>query len=192
MLDRATLPLVGRGDRAAQGAEPLTAQSLTTELPGLMRSLRLVPDYDAQFAAWLLSEVATVTLRGELRARLVRTNGGTTLGYYVYYLVSGGLSPVIAVAAPDEEATGAVLDAMISDARSGGAATLHGRLEPRLLRPLSQRRALLRYGGGALVHSPDPANVGLAVSRHALLTRLEGEWWMGPHLGSSPARRPAA
>jgi hypothetical protein len=34
----------------------------------------------------------------------------------------------------------------------------------------------------ALVHGPDHGAVGLLGSAKALLTRLDGEWWMGHHL----------
>jgi hypothetical protein len=96
----------------------------------------------------------------------------------------GGFSPVIAVAAPDEAATASVLDALIEDARSGASAALYGRVEPRLLEAVARRRAVFRYAGGALVHASDPAIRWLAVSRHAMLTKLEGEAWMAPQLGA--------
>ena len=77
---------------------------------------------------------------------------------------------------------GAVLDALLDDARAGRAAGLRGRLEPLLVAPVAARGCFLRYVGMALVHARDPRLVALATSRHALLTRLDGEWWMGPHL----------
>ncbi len=184
LLDRLTPPLVRPDGSARQSAEPLTSAMLIAELPAITRRLRLVPDYDPGFADWLLSELAALTVRGELRARLVRGGDGTTIGYFVYYLVRGGISPVIAIAAPDEDATAVVLDALLDDALLGGAGAVHGRVEPRLFAPVTRRGVLLRYGGGALLHASNPLVVGLAASRHALLTRLEGEWWMGPHLGT--------
>jgi hypothetical protein len=113
---------------------------------------------------------------------LVRDPDGRALGWFVHYLVPGGISPAISVAAPDESSSGAVLDALFDDARAGGAAAVRGRLEPRLVAPAAARGCLFRYAGQALVHGRDPAVVALSTSRHALLTRLEGEWWMGPHL----------
>lgn len=184
MLDRTALSLVRLGRPALPSIEPLTTATLTAEFPAITRRLRLVPDYDPEFVDWLLAELAGFMVHGELRAHLVRGVGGAALGYFVYYLVPGGLSPVIAVAGRDEAATASVLDALIEDARAGATAALRGRLEPRLLEPLARRRAVFRYAGEALVHASDPAILGLAVSRHALLTRLEGEWWMAPHLGA--------
>ena len=199
MLDGATLPLLRREARRRgapwqvdQGRAPriekLTSAALLAQLPAITRHLRLAPDYDAGFAEWLLAELSAVNTRGELRARLVSRADGTPLGYFIYYLVAAGISAVIAVAAPDELTGGAVLDALLSEARAAGAAALYGRVEPRLLRPLAERHAIFRYAGGALVHASEPAIAMLATSRHALLTRLEGEWWMAPHLaGPVPA-----
>jgi hypothetical protein len=169
-------------EREPVQVEPLTADALVAELPDLAARLRLHPRYDLDFTAWLLDELASTRERGELRARLVRSEDRGVLGWFVYYLVPRGPSSVISVAAPDEPRTGAVLDALIDDARAGGAAGVHGRLEPRLAAPVAARGCLLRYAGQALVHAHDPLIASLATSRHALLTRLEGEWWMDPHL----------
>jgi hypothetical protein len=163
-------------------AEPLTADAVVAELPQLAGRLRLYPDYDAAFTGWLLNQLASTRGRGQLRARLVRDADGGALGWFVYFLVRDGASPVIGVAAADELTSGAVLDSLLDDARDAGAAGVHGRLEPRLAAPVAARGCLLRYAGQALVHAHDPAITALAISRHALLTRLEGEWWMGPHL----------
>lgn len=170
------------GLRRAARLEPLTPEAIVAELPGLTSRLRLHPDYDHAFSGWLLEELASTPQWGELRGRLVREADDRALGWFVYYLVPGGLSPVVSVAAPDEASSGAVLDALLDDARAGGAAAVHGRLEPRLAAPAAARGCLLRYTGQALIHARDPNVAALATSRHALLTRLEGEWWMGPHL----------
>ena len=61
---------------------------------------------------------------------------------------------------------------------------LRGRIEPHLLEPLGRRRCLFRYNGGALVHARDPAVSAALAAPEALLTRLDGEWWMGHHLES--------
>jgi hypothetical protein len=172
----------GDPQRQAAGTEPLTAELLAAELPAVGARMRLRPDYDVTFAGWLLDELAAVHARGQLRARLVRDADGGGLGWFAYYLVSGGLSPAVSVAARDEASAGAVLDALFDDAADGGAAGVHGRLEPLLVAPAAARGCFFRYVGEALVHAREPEVAALATSRHALLTRLEGEWWMGPHL----------
>ncbi len=47
---------------------------------------------------------------------------------------------------------------------------------------LRGRRCVLSRTAWALVHGPDHGAVGLLGSAKALLTRLDGEWWMGHHL----------
>lgn len=161
--------------------EPLTAEALVEAAPKVGRALRVVPAYDLGFSQWLLDELVKAR-PDELRALMVRGPDDEVVGWFVYYLVPGGVSPVIAVAAGSEAASAGVMDALIEDARSGGAAAVRGRLEPRLVAPAAARGCLFRFAGQALVQGRDPALVTLATSRHALLTRLEGEWWMNPHL----------
>jgi hypothetical protein len=104
------------------------------------------------------------------------------LGWYVYYLKAGMRCPVIQIAARQRSA-GTVLDHLFREAQQQGAAALDGRLEPTLIEPLSQRRCILRYTGGALLHSPRDDVLAAIASPRSLLTRMEGEWWMAPHLG---------
>jgi hypothetical protein len=75
-----------------------------------------------------------------------------------------------------------VLDDLFAHARRNGAALLRGRLEPSLVDALARRRCVLRYNGAALVHSRHPEILRALGAGEALLTRLDGEWWMGHHL----------
>jgi hypothetical protein len=143
--------------------------------------MRLRPAYDEEFLEWLFGQVGLVETRGELRRRLVE-HEGRVLGWYVYYLLPGGISQVLQVAARQRD-VGDVLDDLFRDAHRGGAAAVQGRMEAPLLEPLAQRRCVLHPSGYlALVHSRDPEVVGSVQSGRALVTRLEGEWWMGHHL----------
>jgi hypothetical protein len=207
-LDRMTLPAarlaleVARSRRGAQRGrtrvpgsagsrpqpvttEPLSPRDLADHVGALGDRLRLHVAYDEMFAGWLLGEVGRLKERGRLVARTVRDLRGV-VGWFIYFLQPGGLSPVLQIGAPDESRAGTVIDALIDDAREGGAAVVHGRVEPMLLGPLASRRTMLHHTAGALIHARDPATAATAVSRHALLTRLEGEWWMGPHLIELP------
>jgi hypothetical protein len=169
-------------DAAETTAEDLTPAVLAERLPETIGPARLYPAYDEEFAAWLLREMAEVRVHGRLTARVVREPGGQIAGWYVYYLREGGISQVMQVAA-DERHVGAVLDHLFREADEGGAAALQGRLEPRLMPPLSTRRSLLHFSGYlALVHSRHPEILGAIASGRSLFTRMEGEWWMGHHL----------
>jgi hypothetical protein len=184
-VDRAAAPLLRRRAPTTASArvttEPLAPERLLAALPEATGRLRLVPDYDDAFLPWLLEELAAVRNRGALRGAIVR-EGDSVLGYYAYYLRVRGVSPVLAVVAATEERSAVVLDVLAADARAAGAAALEGRVEPRLQAPLYARKAFLRYTGGVILHTRDPALLWTATSRHAVLTRMEGEWWLEPHL----------
>jgi hypothetical protein len=112
----------------------------------------------------------------------VRARNGSVHGWYVYYLPPGGIAQVIQVVA-DEREVGDVLDHLLHDARSRGASGIQGRVEAHLRAPLSRRRAAFHASGFlALLHSRDAGILHAIQSGWALLTRLEGEWWMGHHL----------
>lgn len=178
---------VGRGVLRAPApdvtAEELTPQALAEHLPAVASSFRLRPDYGGDgVAAWLLDALRSVGTRGELVARLVRARDGAVRGSYVYYLRPGGIAQVIQVAG-DEREVGDVLDHLFHDARERGASGIQGRVEAHLRAPLAERRAVFHASGYlALVHSRDAEVLHAIQSGRALLTRLEGEWWMGHHL----------
>ena len=84
---------------------------------------------------------------------------------------------MIQLAATDRHA-GAVIDNLFAHAVAHGGAAVQGRVEARILAPLAQRGAIFRFSPRSLVHSTNPDLLGAITSGHALLTRLEGEWWM--------------
>jgi hypothetical protein len=162
-------------------AEPLGPRHVLDGLDALDGSYRLRPAYDERFLKWLFRELRAVHARGDLHARLVREPGGRRLGWFVAYLVPDGIGQVIQVgAAPDDVA--AVLDHLFREAEQAGAAALQGRVEPHTYPALSTRRCLFRRTEWALVRS-DRTDVLAALGfGDALVTRMEGEWWMGHHL----------
>lgn len=157
--------------------ELLTPALLLENLPALTRSLRLVPDYDEPFLEWVFGELHNNRTWGEPQRRLVRSADGRALGWYVYFLLPHESCQVLQVAAHDRHA-GAVLDNLFAHAVGGGGAAVQGRVEAHILASLAHRRALFRFSARSLVHSRHPELLGAITSGHALLTRLEGEWWM--------------
>lgn len=162
-------------------AEELTEGALVEAVETLAASLRLRPAYDEAFLRWLFAELSRVETYGTLVRTLLRDADGRALGWYVYYLRRGGTSHVLQVMA-DEHAVGSTLDHLLQHARAHGSAALRGRLEPRLLEPLGRRRCILRYEGGSLVHSRSETILNAIAYGDSLLTRMDGEWWMGHHL----------
>jgi hypothetical protein len=111
--------------------------------------------------------------------RLVRGDDGRPAGSYVMYVAAHGIAEVIQLAAaePDVEL---VLDHLIHDAVAGGAVEVRGRFEHHLLPALRRRRCRLVAIDWALLHARDPALLAAVHGGHALLTRLDGEWWLRP------------
>jgi hypothetical protein len=166
-------------------------------LPTMAHGFDIRPDYETAFLEWLFDEMARVESRGRLVRTLVSTPEGRPIGWYVAYF-KAGVSEVIQVMSLDRD-TGSVLDHLFRDAYDAGASALRGRLEGRLLTALWGRGCALRYGVAALAQADDPAIIHAVSGGRALLTRLDGEWWMGHHTeaferrtsrnGASSARR---
>jgi hypothetical protein len=166
--------------------EPLTPDAMLEHLPVVTAATRLHPDYDRPYLEWLFAELEATSRRGPLWlagvrrgapwAELVRSEG-QVLGWYVCHLRSGGFCRLLQLAAA-EKSVATVVDQLVYRARLNGAAGLYGRLEPRLLAPLSEQRCVLRFAQGRLlVHSQNEDIVRAILSGSALLTRLDGEWW---------------
>ena len=153
-------------------------------LDGLAKAtagFRLRPDYDEGYLRWLLAELATVERRGELTARLVRGEGGRVLGWYIAYFPRGGIAQVLQVAAQGDD-VGVVLDELFAHASAASVAAVSGRLEPHLVDAVSDRRCIIRRTSKVLVHAKDPEITRAVLAGESFLTRLDGEWWMAPHL----------
>lgn len=162
-------------------SEPLTPEAAVEHLPEVAAPFRLRPAYDGTYLTWLFRALSRVEARGAVRARLVRS-AGRVIGWYVYFLQEGGVSQVLQIAA-EERNVGQVLDDLFHDAYVAGAAAVQGRVEPHLLRELAGRRVLLHPSGYlSLVHGRDAELLHAIHVGQALLTRLDGEFWMGHHL----------
>lgn len=171
-------------DETGSEAEELTSARLLEQMVDAPGHLRLYPDYDAPHLDWVFAELAAedaVAARGRLVRHLVRHRNGRVRGWYVYLLPRAGIAEVLQIAAPGPE-LGPVLDHLLADAERAGAAAVHGRLEPALAPVVRARRCAVRPTSWALVHTDDMKILGLLGSADALLTRLDGEWWMGHHV----------
>jgi hypothetical protein len=161
-------------------SEPLGAAALAAAMDGLADEFSLRPVYDEPFAEWLLNEATAVRARGELVARAVSIDG-TAAGWYVAYVPLDGIAQVIQLGGP-ARAVGTVLDRLFADCARAGCAAVQGRLEAPLLAAVRERRCLIRRTEWALIAAEEPAVLAAIAYGDALLTRLDGEWWMGHHL----------
>jgi hypothetical protein len=156
----------------------LDAAMMLAHLPEVLNGNSLHPVYDARSLAWLLEQTARKTRHGTLRARAVFNGKQRLIGWYLYYVKSGGVSEVVQIAARDDS-FGSVLQRLLADAWRHGATAVRGRLDPHFAQELSDRHCWLRTEGTwTLVHSRH-ADVMAAIQRgEAFLSRLEGEWWL--------------
>lgn len=158
----------------------LTVPLLAEQMPTIARRYRLHPDYDEPYLAWLFAELEAMAnrdTRGDVVRELVSTPSGRVLGWYVYYLTPRGIADVLQIASPGG-AIDRVFDHLVADAARRGAAAVRGRLEPALAAVTRSRRCRIRPTAWALVDTDDTAVLGLLASTAALMTRLDGEWWM--------------
>jgi hypothetical protein len=164
-------------------AEDLTPRALLEHLPSIAQHRSLCPNYDEPFLAWLFNEMAAVRSRGQLVKRLIRDREDRVLGWYVAYLQRRGLSQVMQIAAKERD-TQAVLDHLFHDAQDAGVAALAGQYEPFLFEALAQRwrRCFLHLSANLLVHSRNPEVLTPVLLGQAMITRMDGERWMGHHL----------
>jgi hypothetical protein len=173
------LPVVSlRVPEPVTRTEDLSAQALLEYLPSVSGHFRMRPDYDEKFLDWLFREMTEVKSRGNLVKRLVLDADGRVLGWYVAYLQPGGISQVVQIGAKERDVQ-AVLDHLFHDAQHSGAALLFGQLEPLLFEPLTRRRCLLHPGGNFLVHSRHPQILDAVLTGQAMISRMDGEGWMG-------------
>ena len=159
--------------------EALSPAALAEHVDAVTRSFRVRPAYeDAAFVRWLLDAITETD--PTVVARLVRV-GGRVRGWYVY-VTRGAVAHVLQIAS-EGRASDDVVDHLLHDAWASGASGVQGRVEAPLLESLASRRCLFHASGYlSLIHSRDEALLHAVHSGKALLTRLEGEWWMGHHL----------
>ena len=139
----------------------------------------LHPDYDEEFLAWQLGLMRSLPGKGRLRPVLVRDAVGEAIGWFVYFVLPGGLCRVLQVGG-DPERLSDVLDHLARDAFDHKGGVLDGRIDGHLREALRGRRVIVRqHDTLPLIHAADPEILAAIQSGRTLLTRFEGEAWMG-------------
>ncbi len=157
----------------------LDADTMVAELPQILATRAIVPDYadpDAAALRWRLARAAGYARRGPLRGAVVLDAAGETLGWYLAYFPEGATGEVLQVVA-DADDIGTVLGRLFRDAGRAGVVALSGRADPALVQGYSDAHCLFsRRGPLMVVHSRDPALVDAFQRGQAFMSRLEGEW----------------
>jgi predicted N-acetyltransferase YhbS len=168
-----------RTEPRSGSVEPLTNEALCELIERLKRQFPLRPTYDEQHLSWLFREMEAANVDGRLVRRLVRADRGRPAGSYVMYLAPHGIAEVIQIAAAESDVA-LVLEHLVHDAALGGALEVRGRFEQHLIAALRRRRCRIVRVDWACVHSRDPELLAAVHGGRALVTRLDGEWWMRP------------
>ncbi len=167
--------------RPRSTGEDLTTDDLLECLSRLTVDRSLRPQYDRASLDWLLNLLANRRRRGLFQRVAVRDGAGELLGWYLYYLNAGGISEVVQVGARkafmDE-----VLTHLFYHARKGGALAVSGQMDPAAFQALATKGSVFHHDGVSwfLVHSKNPRVLAAIHRADAFLTRLEGEWCIGP------------
>jgi hypothetical protein len=158
-------------------AEEATPDTLLACLSRWSGGETLQPAYDDTLG-WLLRQAGEKKRHGVLRSRLVRNAKGEHVGWFLYYLKSGGASTVVQVSARRHSAA-LVLNHLFHDARKCGALALSGQVQAELMDELVATRCIFRSQGlGVLVQSRNPELLASIHRGDARLSRLDGEWWL--------------
>ncbi len=156
--------------------EELDAETLLRYLPRFTKVAALQPVYDERSLKWLLAQAEQMKRHGDLVKVLVRDSRREAVGWFMYYLKPGGESTLFHFAAR-KNGVGDALDCMFNHAWRHGSATILGRLYPRHMQELSDRRCRFhRNGGWVLMHSNNNELLNTIQRADIFLTGLEGEW----------------
>lgn len=160
-------------------SEPLADEALLDLMASLEKTLDLRPAYDEPFLSWLFQTMESVDIGDRFLRRLVRADDGRPVGAHLMYVQAHGAADVIQVFGADKD-LGLVLDHLLHDATSAGAVKVRGRVEPGLLSHLLGRGCRLEGAEWVTVHAKDPLLTNAVLSGRALVSRMDGEWWMRP------------
>lgn len=168
-----------RMEDTATDDEPLDIEEIVDQLPLIMASRSLRPDYQPSFLRWLLECAGGPGNDGALMSAMVRSRGQKLIGWYVYYLFPDGFAQVVQIGTQPSDA-GTVIQNLISHAAKRGAVALLGRLDGSVAGACSGRGYVHPYRyPSLLVHSRDRQIMAAAQSADAFLSRLDNEWLHG-------------
>ena len=182
-----TRPLLAAGDllladRATPPRElrlaPLDPVAMAEAADRSLDRYAVRPVYTPSDLGWLLTELREKRQFGTLEGAVIRGEGESAVGWFLYYRNGGGECEVVQIVAPSRQ-HGPVLDLLRAHARARGGVAVTGRLDPAALPELARRRVALQHEGPwVLFHTPH-AELAETIRRgDAFLSRLDGEWWM--------------
>jgi hypothetical protein len=156
----------------------LTPETMALKLRDVAGKKTVVPRYEPEELRWIFDRIEEGGVDEVPVSRIVEGFGNRTLGWFVYVPRSGDVGRVLGVVAQDD-AYGAVLDALAADASARGCDAVQGRVEPKFFNELGERGCeLSRSGPWLLVQSRRPDILDAVRRGDMKLTLLDGERWL--------------
>ncbi len=158
-------------------ARELSLEGVLACLNEFAESRALWPEYDAHTLAWVRDTIAHKRRGGGLRMRAIYNARDLLLGWYIYYLKPAGESTLLQMMAR-KNSIETVLEHLLYDAWQQGSLAITGRAEPYFLPLLVDKYCLFNGAPWLLLHSHDSQLLHSIQQGDALLSKLEGEWFM--------------
>ncbi|HEX8694366.1 MAG TPA: GNAT family N-acetyltransferase [Longimicrobium sp.] len=178
VIDALAAPAVLRAEPPCT-AEPLADLRLIVDaLPELVSPRAIRPVYDADRLKWLLARAEERWSGRRIERQVVRAEDGAPAGWFLYLTAGGGTADLLqAHAAPGRHAD--VLRHLFRHAHRTGAIAVRGRLDPAFQDDLHAAGVSWeRASPGILVHARDPDLLAAVLRGDALLSGLDGGWWL--------------
>lgn len=156
--------------------EAIAPRDLPPLLPALLDDVAIAPDWSVASLDRILAESAEKPAYGPPVCRIVRTQGGSPVGAFLYHGTRGGTARVMQLLAKRAN-VGTVLDRLMQHAAATGMVAVTGRTEPYLMDALLGRKVIQSHSATSGVHSDDPAIVEAFVRGDARCTGIFGESW---------------
>jgi hypothetical protein len=169
--------------RSASGALGSTEETTLEEVIGYTSEIAgpatLHPMYDRDGIKWLQQRIQEKWPDSRLHVGLVRDSDARVAGTFIYLLQRNRFAQVLQLLARDFESARVLVPQILQHAFDAGAIRISGRIEQRCLDQLVASGCRLDYGSrGVMIHSKETALLHNVLSGEALLSGLEGEWWM--------------
>ena len=165
--------------QAGDVAEPLRLPEHLPELDRVFATWDLSPEYDSETLSWLRAHLSRKSHYGALEQVLVRDRVGEVVGWFLYCRNAGGVAQVAQLGCRAADYP-RVISQLAHHARRRRVVALAGRLDPPALGALAACGATFtRQGPWMLLRSPHPEVLDAVQRGGALISRLEGEWWLG-------------
>jgi predicted N-acetyltransferase YhbS len=158
--------------------EPLSLQILGEHVGSVAGPDSLHAEFDPASFQWVLTQFERKTPEAALHGAIVRGADDIVLGWFIYMLHANRSAQVLQlVSRPD--AAQQTVDHLLRHAWSARAIRITGRNQMRAQHSLTRVACTFKEAGPPLcIHSRDNTVCKHVIDGQAVLTGLEGEWWM--------------